>query len=694
MGVASLIPVTIRQVRPKAYPLKHHKTCAEITRKDVSYDESLKLPPGEGLQHRLDAGIAFEDEVEDLFTAAAEGTDWTFVKIVNDRTDAGKRKAEADTLAAMASGADVIWNGRLLAPDTYTDDITVEGPNGDDVIVTIHGGVGEPDVMVLSNRADVDAGIDTPRYWGVDVKWHRTFEGSTQPKDWPVSQFADPFFENAADLSHEGYPKLADALQLVHYQMLLDAHGFSDPRRVGGVIGKELQILWFGLDDKYWLHALGQSKRSRTSAASIYDYLTEQYVGAVAHETLRDDNDMPASRPEWKTDCKECGWRDVCLDELVEANHISLLPGISPTRLGPHYDAGVDEISQLAHVNVPAALAIDAGVDLADIVHDLKVENVSRDVTVGRHLRGSRSAAKLRKAGFRTVGDILDVDDVTLRYAGSKVHNLAAAVDQARAWQTGKVYLGRGVDHVAVPQMVVTVHNDIEDLGGDHCYMIGNVVTITRRGYSTTEYKCFVEWDGDDAAEEKVFADFWAWMTGLRSWVRDRKYGGFVMYHYTDHETRFYRHLADKHAGKPGIPTVDEVEAFLSSKDWIDLYKVVKDALVWPTKDHTVKTLAQAVGFTWRDDNPSGDASTSWAKTAMFDENEDVREEMRERILAYNEDDCAATDAIVTWLRRKTTHARRPGMSLPQISTLDKRFGPTSRSRKARNGPRNRRPAS
>ena len=45
----------------------------------------------------------------------------------------------------------------------------------------------------------------------------------------------------------------------------------------------------------------------------------------------------------------------------------------------------------------------------------------------------------------------------------------------------------------------------------------------------------------------------------------------------------------------------------------VDLYNdVVTEATEWPTKEHSIKTLATHLGFRWRDTNPSGAASIEW----------------------------------------------------------------------------------
>lgn len=43
-----------------------------------------------------------------------------------------------------------------------------------------------------------------------------------------------------------------------------------------------------------------------------------------------------------------------------------------------------------------------------------------------------------------------------------------------------------------------------------------------------------------------------------------------------------------------------------------DLYRTVKASTEWPTNGYSIKTLAQYLGFEWRDENPSGAASIEW----------------------------------------------------------------------------------
>ncbi len=56
-----------------------------------------------------------------------------------------------------------------------------------------------------------------------------------------------------------------------------------------------------------------------------------------------------------------------------------------------------------------------------------------------------------------------------------------------------------------------------------------------------------------------------------------------------------------------------DIEALLHPARAIDLYSdVVLKATDWPMRPYSIKTLAQYLGFAWRDTHPSGAASIKW----------------------------------------------------------------------------------
>jgi len=74
-----------------------------------------------------------------------------------------------------------------------------------------------------------------------------------------------------------------------------------------------------------------------------------------------------------------------------------------------------------------------------------------------------------------------------------------------------------------------------------------------------------------------------------------------TVYYYSKYERTEYKKLAEKY---PAVCSVLEVEALFARPEMIDLYfDVVKKATEWPLYDQSIKTLAQHLGFQWRDTN-------------------------------------------------------------------------------------------
>jgi predicted RecB family nuclease len=118
-----------------------------------------------------------------------------------------------------------------------------------------------------------------------------------------------------------------------------------------------------------------------------------------------------------------------------------------------------------------------------------------------------------------------------------------------------------------------------------------------------------------------------------------------AIYYYSKYERTIYRKLQAKY---PDVCSADDIERLFDPARAIDLYgDVVLKATEWPTRDHSIKTLAKYLGFAWRDTHPSGAASIEW-----FDRwCKDHAPETKQRILDYNEDDCRATRVLLDGIR-------------------------------------------
>ena len=139
------------------------------------------------------------------------------------------------------------------------------------------------------------------------------------------------------------------------------------------------------------------------------------------------------------------------------------------------------------------------------------------------------------------------------------------------------------------------------------------------------------EWIDDVSAEEerRAWAEFWSY---IRSLPEDE----WAMYYYSKYERTQFRALASKYSD---VASAEEVEWLFDPTRSIDLYyDIVKKYTEWPTYNYSIKTLAQHLGFNWRDENPSGAASIQWFNE--WCESKDPK--TLQRILDYNEDDCIA----------------------------------------------------
>lgn len=169
----------------------------------------------------------------------------------------------------------------------------------------------------------------------------------------------------------------------------------------------------------------------------------------------------------------------------------------------------------------------------------------------------------------------------------------------------------------------------------DLCYLHGFVER--RNGDNATErFVPFLAAEPTPEAERDAFAaalDYLATHTEA------------AIYYYSKYERTIYRKLQQKF---PDICTPEDVERLFAPPRAVDLYgDVVRKATEWPTRDHSIKTLAKYLGFAWRDTHPSGAASVEW-----FDRwCREGKPEIRQRILDYNEDDCRATRVLLDGIR-------------------------------------------
>jgi predicted RecB family nuclease len=222
----------------------------------------------------------------------------------------------------------------------------------------------------------------------------------------------------------------------------------------------------------------------------------------------------------------------------------------------------------------------------------------------------------------------------------------------ARAWLRGMSVVRR-VPAVPVPRADVEVDVDMESFGEAGAYMWGVLLTHPgglREGDEPDGYRAFATWDPVPTIDEaRSFAEFWSWITG----VRDAALASgrtFAAYCYNEQaENRWLLGSAERFAGMPGIPAVEQVQEFIDADSWVDLFAVVND---WFLCAHGkgLNRIAPAAGFAWRDAEAGGENSMRWYRDAVGLDGNPPDPAQRARLLEYNEDDVAATRALREWM--------------------------------------------
>jgi predicted RecB family nuclease len=528
-----------------------------------------------------------------------------------------RRSAQADTLAAIEEQRRVIAQAWLPADR--------EGRRR-----------GRPDLLVRSGDG----------YLPVEIKLHLlTMEGGGSLES---SSLARPFPQAAQTIEGRRFRKgsawFDDALQLAHYYRMLESEGLagSEDGLLGGVIDGSGAIWWIDLD-------MVSGRAGRTVLAE-YDERFVQRLALADQTALRNEDPTVerAATPWFHKECESCEFSEVCEAELEAIDDVSLVRWSSTETLALLRTQGVATRRQLASLDLEVidlgermtqlSLNLPAVIDLAAAVDP----GTSLDEVVG-HRMGVRR--HLAHAGLERAGDLTERHGPSLALAG-RVRDLGRLVRRARAHLGGGVLLQVPGGDLDAARADVEVDVDMESYG-PATYLWGAYVGLRRPVEGIEEgYRSFVTFDPlDDEAEAEIFATFWSWLSELRSTVRAQglSFRAYCFWRAAE-ESQMRRAAA---IGGEGIPSGRQLERFFSSDEWVDLHELAKDQLLTDGR-LGLKVLASRAGFTWRDEDPSGEASIGWYEEAIGDE--DAARAARARLLAYNEDDVLATRALRIWL--------------------------------------------
>ena len=597
-----------------------------VNDRDPAYADVPRTEPSAFLQMLFEQGLEHEDEIFSLLERAHGVTRLS----PDSGTDLGQQ-----TTLAMHKGERLILGSQLS---------------------TVNGRSGRPDILVrVGDKKNAEGKWE---YLPVDVKFHSALDGSAKPKEWNVGSIDDPWWESCilAEVG-KGTPDKNDSLQLAHYwQMLSDlGHaGSTDP--LGGIFDRDGILVWRQLDEPMWKHPDPNTQETKQRSALEIANLEWSFRWRAITIVLNQKPEQRLTEPILHGNCAQCTWSNVCYDELDEIHHVSLVAGVTLDNVHSLGGADIVTMEELAAVDLRTAqLMVGAkanNLDLAELVASAHAHShPSAPVTVltGKKKNGP---AYLESVGITAVGDLLTLNSTALLI--KPFTRLVSSIDGARVRLRGDghPYSERNDPLSSLSRGDIEVDIDMEN--AEIVYLWGTYLTDHRDVTTTSAlvqpgYRPFHTFDGLDEFEEgRQFILLWNWMHELIDW--GRKNGNSVRFYcYTNAEENKMNEVTTRHANLAGMPTLDQIQEFVTSEFWVDLKKTV-DKFVWPTDGLGLKKVAPLAGFSWHSEDAGGDNSILWFEKAMNSADENERQEMRDRLLQYNEDDVVATLVVRDWL--------------------------------------------
>jgi uncharacterized protein len=151
-------------------------------------------------------------------------------------------------------------------------------------------------------------------------------------------------------------------------------------------------------------------------------------------------------------------------------------------------------------------------------------------------------------------------------------------------------------------------------------------------------------WSFDPGAEKRAFERFIAVVMD-----RLKRYPGLHIYHYAPYEPSAIKRLAGRHA-----ICIDEVDRLLRAGIFVDLYRVVRQALRASVESYSIKKIEALYGFRRKiEARDSVTALQTFEAVLTLGKGEEATNELLQAIEAYNRDDCFSALRLRDWLEAR-----------------------------------------
>ena len=251
----------------------------------------------------------------------------------------------------------------------------------------------------------------------------------------------------------------------------------------------------------------------------------------------------------------------------------------------------------------------------------------------------------LNRAGVKTVAQLAKFQGETDKLSPEQLKKLSAQARlQQHNYETGENIV-EVIDRSELDKLKHTNRGDIFfDLEGFTFFeKPGGLEYLF--GYTSIDKgeEFHFEWADDRESERVSFENFMA-----DALARQQKYPGCKIYHYANYEQAALKRLAERFDSYRA-----EVTQLIDSGVFVDLYKVVKASLLISQESYSIKKLENYYSF-----KRSSDVKEAMGSMEYYDQylelltdDYEAAQKLKRQVIAYNQDDCASTLALYSWLK-------------------------------------------
>lgn len=327
----------------------------------------------------------------------------------------------------------------------------------------------------------------------------------------------------------------------------------------------------------------------------------------------RDEIQAAANYPEPVDYCDICAWAGPCDNRRRRDDHLSLVAGIARSQRRELTAHEIETMKALAEMAIqPLAFRPKRGAD----------------ETLVRVREQARVQVEARESGG-LVYELLPVVLPTEKASGQGLCRLPEPTP-------GDIFLDLEGDPFAGPTSGPAMLRGREYLFGVVTIVAGTKVPAYE---SVPAYIPF--WAESEAEEKAAFEAVIDLIAAARA-----KHPGMHVYHYAPYEPSAFKRLMGRHATRE-----QEMDAFLRSETFVDLYRVVRESLRAGVERYSIKNMEPFYGYVR--DVDLKDARRHLQAMELAVENNLIGElkwEVKAAVEGYNRDDCVSTLRLRDWL--------------------------------------------